>query len=142
MRARPRADPPRRARLSTAGSPATTVCVGSRFAVLLAVAGVVGLAVVLGLTVLGTNAGAAKPTSTPAAPIPVRPAAAPVKARVAPGPVCTPGTSVRLESSRLAYAVTVRRRAIAYRRPGSGKIAVFGRRNINGVPTVFGVLGA
>jgi lipoprotein-anchoring transpeptidase ErfK/SrfK len=36
----------------------------------------------------------------------------------------------------------VRSRAIAYRRPGQGRIAVFGRRNVNGVPTVFGVVGA
>ena len=64
------------------------------------------------------------------------------RARIARGPVCTPGSSVRLESGRLAYAVTVRSRAIAYRRPGWGRIAAFGRRNVNGVPTVFGVVGA
>jgi hypothetical protein len=66
----------------------------------------------------------------------------PARARIAQGPVCEPGTAVRLESGRLAYAVTVRAHAIAYRRPGSGRIAMFGRRNINGVPTVLGVLGA
>ena len=33
-------------------------------------------------------------------------------------------------------------RAIAYRRPGRGRIATFRRLNVNGVPTVFGVRGA
>jgi lipoprotein-anchoring transpeptidase ErfK/SrfK len=56
--------------------------------------------------------------------------------------VCTPGRFVRLETGKLAYAVTVTRRAIAYRRPGAGKIAAFAHLNVNGVPTVFGVLGA
>ena len=67
---------------------------------------------------------------------------APERARVAPGPVCAPGSEVRLDSSRRAYAVTVLRRAVVYRRPGAGRIAAFGRLNVNGVPTVFGVLGA
>lgn len=55
---------------------------------------------------------------------------------------CSPGQIVRLGDERVAYAVTVVRRATAFRRPGAGRIAAFGRLNVNGVPTVFGVLGA
>ena len=57
-------------------------------------------------------------------------------------PLCAPGSVVRLDSTRVSYAVTVRRLAVAYRRPGRGRIARFGRLNVNGVPTVFAVLGA
>jgi lipoprotein-anchoring transpeptidase ErfK/SrfK len=62
--------------------------------------------------------------------------------RVVSGPSCTPGRTVRLGSPERAYAVTVTSRAVAYRRPGSRRIAAFGHLNVNGVPTVFGVLGA
>lgn len=102
--------------------------------------GAAAAAVVLGVARLeSTSTASATPIATPA---PTRPATRPRKARIAPGPVCTPGSLVRLESGRLAYAVTVRSRAVAYRRPGSGKIAAFGRLNVNHVPTVFGVIGA
>jgi lipoprotein-anchoring transpeptidase ErfK/SrfK len=57
-------------------------------------------------------------------------------------PLCAPGSVIRLDGTRVSYAVTVRRFAVAYRRPGVGRIARFGRLNINGVPTVFAVLGA
>ena len=111
--------------------------------VVLAVAGVVAIVLALGVTVFGVDASAAHATPVTApAPAPAPPAAQPARARVAPGPVCTPGSSVRLESGKLAYVVTVTGRAIAYKRPGSGRIAAFGRLNVNGVPTVFGVLGA
>ena len=57
-------------------------------------------------------------------------------------PACSPGSSVGLENERVAYAVTVRDQAVAYRRPGAQPFAHFGRLNANGVPTVFAVLGA
>jgi lipoprotein-anchoring transpeptidase ErfK/SrfK len=57
-------------------------------------------------------------------------------------PLCAPGSMVRLGGTRVSYAVTVRRVAVAYRTPGAGRIARFGRLNVNGVPTVFAVLGA
>jgi hypothetical protein len=41
-----------------------------------------------------------------------------------------------------AYAAYVKRSARAYRRPGGGLIARFGRRNRNGADQVFGVHGA
>ena len=117
--------------------------VGSRRAIVgLVVAGTVAIVLVLGVGRFGHGASVARATPAVAAPAPATPAVQPPKARVAPGPVCTPGSSVRLASRRLAYAVTVTNRAVAYRRPGGGKIATFGRRNVNGVRTVFGVLGA
>jgi lipoprotein-anchoring transpeptidase ErfK/SrfK len=108
----------------------------------LVVAGLVMIALALGLTRLGQGASAASAIPVTAAPIPVQPPAQPARARVAPGPVCTPGSSASLASGRLAYAVTVTNRAVAYRQPGRGRIAAFGRLNLNDVPTVFGVLGA
>ena len=42
-------------------------------------------------------------------------------------------------SATTSYAAVVRKRAVAYRRPGAGRLASFGRRNVNGVPTVFSV---
>jgi len=62
--------------------------------------------------------------------------------RVAPGPLCRPGASVKLQSGKTAYAAAVLRSTVAYTRPGGARIARFGVLNVNGVPTVFGVLGA
>ncbi len=118
----------------------------SRLVTPVLIAAVAAVLVVLGATQLGHGGSVARATpvaATASAPPEVKAAKPPTsKARIAPGPVCTPGSSVRLEAGTLAYAVTVTSRAVAYRRPGSGRIAVFGRRNVNGVPTVFGVLGA
>lgn len=47
-----------------------------------------------------------------------------------------------LRTKTYAYAAYVRSSAAAYRRPGRGVIARFGRRNANGADQVFGVLGA
>jgi lipoprotein-anchoring transpeptidase ErfK/SrfK len=57
-------------------------------------------------------------------------------------PHCQPGRIVALRSASQAYAVTVTTRAVAYRRPGTERIRAFGHLNVNGVPTVFGVLAA
>jgi lipoprotein-anchoring transpeptidase ErfK/SrfK len=54
---------------------------------------------------------------------------------------CTPGLR-RLGSARVAYAGVAQRPLRAYRRPGRTPVARFGLKNVNGVPTVFGVLGA
>ncbi len=48
----------------------------------------------------------------------------------------------RLRSRTTAYAAVVDHSAVAYRRPGSARLARFGPRNVNGASTVFGVLGA
>jgi lipoprotein-anchoring transpeptidase ErfK/SrfK len=42
----------------------------------------------------------------------------------------------------VAYALTVRQQAIAYRAPAARPFATFGRLNVNGVPTVFSARGA
>ena len=47
-----------------------------------------------------------------------------------------------LGTRRLAYAAIVKSPAVALTRPGGRPLARFGRLNVNGVPTVFGVLGA
>ena len=71
--------------------------------------------------------------------------AAAATARVYPGAPaarvqrCAAGTARNLGSSRLAFAAVVRRSAWAYARPGRRPFAHFGRLNVNGVPTVFGV---
>lgn len=58
--------------------------------------------------------------------------------KTAPG--CAPGSTRALGSATTSYAAVVRERAVAYRAPGSGRIASFGPENANGVPTVFAVL--
>ena len=68
------------------------------------------------------------------------PAAAGATARAAAG--CSAGREAALGDATIAYAATVRRHARAYRGPGKRPFASFGRLNVNGVPTVFGVLSA
>jgi lipoprotein-anchoring transpeptidase ErfK/SrfK len=64
------------------------------------------------------------------------------RSRVAVKPRCgrTPGRPVG--SSQVALAAVVRSSARAYRLPGRGELASFGRLNQNGFPTVFRVLAA
>jgi len=50
------------------------------------------------------------------------------------------GSTRVVGTATTSYAAVVRERTVAYRAPGSGRIAGFGRRNVNGVPTVFAVL--
>ncbi len=62
--------------------------------------------------------------------------------RVVHVPMCSAGSLVRFDEAHIAYAVTVRTRAVAYRAPGARAFARFGHLNVNGVPTVFSVLSA
>ncbi len=55
---------------------------------------------------------------------------------------CTAGEQLRLGSVRLAYAAAAPFGAIAFDRPGGFVAARFGSRNVNGYPTVFGVVGS
>jgi lipoprotein-anchoring transpeptidase ErfK/SrfK len=55
---------------------------------------------------------------------------------------CTPGSVASMRSGSLAHAAVVRFSARAYRSPGRGVVATFGRQNANGHATVFGVLSA
>jgi lipoprotein-anchoring transpeptidase ErfK/SrfK len=53
---------------------------------------------------------------------------------------CEDGEVRPLGSEKESYAAVVREQATAYRAPGVGPFSSFGRENVNGVPTVFGVL--
>lgn len=53
---------------------------------------------------------------------------------------CRPGSIKRMGTARTSYAAVVRKRAIAFRRPGESELARFGPLNVNGVRTVFAVL--
>ncbi len=55
---------------------------------------------------------------------------------------CAAGSVRAVGTSRVAYAVVVRSRALAYRAPGRAPLARFDRLNVNGVSTVFGVRAA
>jgi len=112
-------------------------------AALLVTAGVTALAVVLGADVRSPGVASGVHATEPP------PAAAPslhregvVPPRVLTVPVCSAGSTVRLDSGPATYAVTVLDRATAYKEPGRGAFASFEHLNVNGVPTVFAVLGA
>ena len=55
---------------------------------------------------------------------------------------CTDGELLPLGSARTAYAGSAPHGAAAYRKPGGAVVERFGAKNVNGYPTVFGVLGA
>jgi lipoprotein-anchoring transpeptidase ErfK/SrfK len=74
---------------------------------------------------------------------PPAPAAAP-KAKPEPKPAaprCSPTAERSLTSARTSYAGFAPSGAVAYRTPGGAVLARFGRENVNGYPTYFGVLG-
>ena len=54
---------------------------------------------------------------------------------------CAAGTERRVGSAAVAAAAVVERPTTAFRAPGHGRLARFGTRNVNGVPTVLGVVG-
>lgn len=79
-------------------------------------------------------------TGAPGAATPVsaeRPAA-----RAIAAPTCAPGSYRQLRTGRSTPAAIVVRPMSSSPRPGGRATASFGVRNVNGVPTVLGVLGA
>ena len=106
-------------------------------ALVLAAAGAGVLAVVVAGHLWATGTDGKLRPRTVAQPAPTVP-----KPRVLHVPTCVPGSLVRLDGASAAHAVTVRRAATAFRAPGSQPFARFERLNVNGVPTVFSVLGA
>src|SRR5690242_14942093 len=54
---------------------------------------------------------------------------------------CAAGSYRRLGSAALAYSAGVRTRAVVRRPAGGAALGPFGRLNVNGVPTVFSILG-
>lgn len=102
---------------------------------LVAGAGVVGLVALDGPDTAGRTASNGPAPITPAVPE-AQPSTSPKTA-----PSCRVG--VRALSGRgTGVAVVVTRPTVARRFPGGAPIARFARRNVNGVRTVFGVLGA
>ena len=96
---------------------------------------VLGCGIVTVLVAAGCGSGrdrqvATKPP-TPAAASKPKPAA----------PRCSPTGDRVLTSARMSYAGFAPNGAIAYRTPGGAMLARFGRENVNGYPTYFGVLG-
>jgi hypothetical protein len=63
----------------------------------------------------------------------------PVAERATSG--CEPGEA-KLGDREVAYAARAGGGLVAFRRPGGAPVQAFGRENVNGVRTVFGVLGA
>ena len=53
---------------------------------------------------------------------------------------CVAGSTQAVGTAVTSYAAVVQEHAPAFRRPASGRLASFGAENVNGVPTVFGVL--
>jgi hypothetical protein len=58
-----------------------------------------------------------------------------------PEKACRPGREQELGGGRRAYAARANGRVTAYARPWGRRLREFGQRNVNGVDTVFGVLG-
>jgi len=55
---------------------------------------------------------------------------------------CTNGERLRLGTDAKAYAGVASNGAVAYRSPGGAVVHSFGKVNVNGYPTVFGIVGA
>lgn len=55
---------------------------------------------------------------------------------------CTDGELLPLGSATRAFVGVAQNGAVAYRAPGKGEVARFGKVNANDYPTVFGVVGA
>ena len=92
------------------------------------------------LALAALAAGCGGTGETPAAPVEAAGAEAKPKPKPPPARSCAEGLRP-LGSAKRAYAAVVLSRAQAHRRPGRRPFARFGRLNVNGVPTVFGVLG-
>lgn len=105
-----------------------------------AAAAAFALAVFAGCGSGSRHAGSARPNGFPAK-VKAKPKAKAPGSHVVRPPVCRGGTEQRLSTARLAYAAIVRRQSVAYRAPGSRPFSSFGRLNVNGARTVFGVRG-
>ncbi|HEY2777264.1 MAG TPA: L,D-transpeptidase [Gaiellaceae bacterium] len=79
---------------------------------------------------------------SPPATVAQKPTPTPVAAkRMRVAPSCSGATERTLTSARASYAGFAPNGAVAYRTPGGAVVARFGRENVNGYPTYFGVLG-
>jgi len=81
-------------------------------------------------------------TTAPPAHVSPKPKPRPVPLKPKPAaPRCSATTERSLTSARSSYAGFAPDGAVAYRAPGGAVVARFGRENVNGYPTYFGVLG-
>jgi hypothetical protein len=55
---------------------------------------------------------------------------------------CSPESTIRMGRPGLAFAAVVKRRVVAYRKPGGRMLGRFDRLNVNRVPTVFAIRAA
>jgi L,D-transpeptidase catalytic domain len=96
-----------------------------------------------GICMVLVTAGCGSGRDRQAAAKPPTPAAAPKAKRTSTpaAPRCTPNAERILTSARTSYAGFAPNGAVAYRTPGGAVLARFGRENVNGYPTYFGVLG-
>jgi hypothetical protein len=76
------------------------------------------------------------------APAVVVPGEGRVAASAKPEPACRAGDLVAMRGTDRAHAARARRDLAAFEAPGGSVLGRFGRINVNGVPTVFGVLTA
>jgi len=104
---------------------------------------VFGTGIVTVLVAVGCGAKHAAPVATapPAQTTPVRAPSTPAAVSAPAAPRCSANAERLLTSARTSYAGLAPRGAVAYRAPGGAVVARFGRVNVNGYPTYFGVLG-
>lgn len=69
-------------------------------------------------------------------------APAPLRAELAASGTCTAGERKPLGTTSLAFAAVARHKLNAFRSPGRGLLHRFAVRNVNGVETVLGIVGA
>jgi lipoprotein-anchoring transpeptidase ErfK/SrfK len=100
-------------------------------------AGVLALVVLVAAGCGGTRRAA---TTTPPPPTTTAPTWSTEKLVAPPPPRCLAGAERTLVTAAHAYAALAPHGVVAYRRPGGGVLARFGKVNVNGYPTVLGVL--
>ena len=94
-----------------------------------------------GVVLLLVAAGCGTERTRQAATTPAPPKASPQPEPIPVPPRCPAGAERSLVSARISYAGFAPNGAVAYRTPGGAVVARFGRENVNGYPTYFGVLG-
>jgi L,D-transpeptidase-like protein len=99
---------------------------------------VLGWGMVLVLVAAGCGSERTEPVVAKAPPAP---RATPKPKAVSAAPRCFRSSERSLTSARVSYAGFAPDGAVAYRTPGGAVVARFGRENVNGYPTYFGVLG-
>ena len=97
---------------------------------------------VLVLVAAGCGSARTRQVATKAPPAQAAPKPLPKPAQAPPAaPRCSVATERALTSARVSYGGYAAHGAVAYRTPGGAVLARFGRENVNGYPTYFGVLG-